>query len=96
MQFNTVDISDNRDLSIDIDWLNNNTDPNSFIYGDPHLRGWMKILLKDQRTFEYNYTNFLKHGIYIILGENINLVKYPVKLLFSQGAFTIIKISTRL
>ena len=91
MQFNSIDIVDNRDLSIAIDWLNNNTNSKSIIYGDPHLRGWMKILLKDQRTFKYNDINFSKNGIYIILAENINLVNHPVKLLFSQGAFKIIE-----
>ena len=91
MQFNSIDIVDNRDLSIAIDWLNNNTNSKSIIYGDPHLRGWMKILLKDQRTFKYNDTNFSKNGIYIILADNINLVNHPVKLLFSQGAFKIIE-----
>jgi hypothetical protein len=48
-------------------------------------------LLKDQRTFKYNDTNFSKNGIYIILTDNINLVNHPVKLLFSQGAFKIIE-----
>ncbi|HYY71234.1 MAG TPA: hypothetical protein VE595_02375, partial [Nitrososphaeraceae archaeon] len=91
MQFNSIDIVDNRDLSIAIDWLNNNTNSKSIIYGDPHLRGWMKILLKDQRTFKYNDTNFSKNGIYIILADNINLVNHPVKLLFSQGDFKIIE-----
>jgi hypothetical protein len=91
MQFNSIDIEDNRDLSIAIDWLNNNTNSKSIIYGDPHLRGWMKILLKDQRTFKYNDTSFSKTGIYIILADNINLVNHPVKLLFSQGAFKIIE-----
>jgi len=91
MQFNSIDIVDNRDLLTAIDWLNNNTDSKSIIYGDPHLRGWMKTLLKDQRTFKYNYTNFSKNGIYIIFSDNINLVSHPLKLLFSQGAFKIIE-----
>ncbi len=91
MQFNSVDIVDNRDLLITIDWLNNNTKSKSIIYGDAHLRGWMKTLLKDQRTFKYNYLNFSKNGIYIILADNINLVNHPVKLLFSHGDFKIIE-----
>ena len=91
MQSNSVDIVDNRDLLITIDWLNNNTKSKSIIYGDAHLRGWMKTLLKDQRTFKYNYLNFSKNGIYIILADNINLVNHPVKLLFSQGDFKIIE-----
>ncbi|HJU58391.1 MAG TPA: hypothetical protein VJ583_01465, partial [Nitrososphaeraceae archaeon] len=67
------------------------TKSKSIIYGDAHLRGWMKTLLKDQRTFKYNYLNFSKNGIYIILADNIKLVNYPVKLLFSQGVFKIIE-----
>jgi hypothetical protein len=91
MQFNSIDIADNRDLLITIDWLNNNTNSKSIIYGESHLRGWMKTLLKDQRTLKYNYTNFSKNGIYIILADNINSVNHPVKLLFSQGTFKIIE-----
>ncbi len=91
MQFNSIDIADNRDLLITIDWLNNNTNSKSIIYGESHLRGWMKTLLKDQRTFKYNYTNFSKNGIYIILADHINSINHPVKLLFSQGTFKIIE-----
>ena len=91
MQFNSIDITDNEDLVMTIDWLNNNTDSDSIIYGNVHFKGWMEILLKEQRTFKYNNMNYSNNGIYIILANNINLVNHPVKLLFSQGAFKIIK-----
>jgi hypothetical protein len=91
MQFNSIDITDNEDLVMTIDWLNNNTDSDSIIYGNLHFKGWMEILLKEQRTFKYNNMNYSNNGIYIILANNINLVNHPVKLLFSQGAFKIIK-----
>jgi hypothetical protein len=92
MQFNSIDILDNEDLIMVIDWLNNNTASDSIIYGDLHFRGWMETLLKDQRTFKFtNNMNYTKNGIYIILANNINLINSPVKLLFSQGTFKIIE-----
>lgn len=91
MQFNSIDIVDNRDLSIVIDWLNNNTTPKSIIHGDPYLRGWMKTSLKDHRIFQYNYTTSSSNGIYIILADKIDSIKDPIKLLFSQGVFRIIE-----
>ncbi len=90
MQFNSIDIVHNRDLSIVIDWLNNHTNPKSIIYGDPYLNGWMKILLKDQRTFQYSYTKSSHNGVHITLADKINS-KEPIKLLFSQGNFIIIE-----
>jgi hypothetical protein len=90
MQFNSIDVVHNRDLSIVIDWLNNHTNPKSIIYGDPYLNGWMKILLKDQRTFQYSYTKSSHNGIHITLADKINS-KEPIKLLFSQGNFMIIE-----
>ncbi|HET7643666.1 MAG TPA: hypothetical protein VFK40_09170 [Nitrososphaeraceae archaeon] len=91
MQFNSIDIADNRDLLHTLDWLNNNTSANSIIYGDPHLRGWMKTLLKDNRIYKYNDLNFSKNGIHVIMADNINLTNHNVKLIFSQGPFQILK-----
>jgi hypothetical protein len=91
MQFNSIDIVDNKDLLIVIDWLNNHTTPQSIIYGEPYLRGWMKTSLKDQRIFQYNYPTSSNYGIHIILADKIDSIKDPIKLLFSQGVFRIIE-----
>ena len=91
MQFNSIDIADNRDLLQALDWLNNNTSANSIIYGDLHLRGWMETLLKDNRIFKFNDLNFSKNGFHVIMANNINLTNYNVKLIFSQGPFKILK-----
>ncbi|MDW3626149.1 MAG: hypothetical protein QOK72_05855 [Nitrososphaeraceae archaeon] len=91
MQFNSIDIVDNRDLSIAIDWLNNHTNPKSIIYGDSYLSGWMKMLLKDKRIFQYNYTKSTCNGIHITLANKIDSINEPIKLLFSQGNFRIIE-----
>jgi hypothetical protein len=91
MQFNSIDIVDNRDLSIAIDWLNNHTNPKSIIYGDSYLSGWMKMLLKDKRIFHYNYTKSTGNGIHITLANKIDSINEPIKLLFSQGNFRIIE-----
>lgn len=91
MQFNSIDIVDNRDLSIAIDWLNNHTNPKSIIYGDSYLSGWMKMLLKDKRIFQYNYTKSTGNGIHITLANKTDSINEPIKLLFSQGNFRIIE-----
>ena len=91
MQFNSINIVDNKDLSIAIDWLNNHTNPKSIIYGDSYLSGWMKMLLKDKRIFQYNYTKSTGNGIHITLANKIDLINEPIKLLFSQGNFRIIE-----
>ena len=91
MQFNSIDIVDNKDLSIAIDWLNNHTNPKSIIYGDSYLSGWMKMLLKDKRIFQYNYTKSTNNGIHITLANKIDSINEPIKLLFSQGNFRIIE-----
>ncbi|HEX7142776.1 MAG TPA: hypothetical protein VF222_09905 [Nitrososphaeraceae archaeon] len=91
MQFNSIDIVDNRDLSIVIDWLNNYTTPKSIIHGDPYLRGWMKTSLKDHRIFQYNHNTSSSNGIHIILADKIDSIKDPIKLLYSQGVFRIIE-----
>ena len=91
MQFNSIDIVDNKDLSIAIDWLNNHTNPKSIIYGDSYLSGWMKMLLKDKRIFQYNYTKSTGNGIHITLANKIDSINEPIKFLFSQGNFRIIE-----
>jgi len=93
MQFNSIDIVDNEDLLMAIDWINNNTDSNSIIYGGSYFKGWMNTLLKDQRIFEYHNTDFSNNGIYIVLEavSEIDSINSPVKLLFSAGVFKIIE-----
>jgi hypothetical protein len=51
MQFNSIDILDNEDLLVAIDWLNKNTASDSIIYGGFYFKGWMNTLLKDQQIF---------------------------------------------
>ena len=97
MQFNSIDIVDNEDLLMAIDWINNKTDSNSIIYGGLYFKGWMNTLLKDQRIFEYHNMDFSNNGIYIVLEvaeevvDEIDSINSPVKLLFSQGVFKIIE-----
>jgi hypothetical protein len=38
MQFNSIDIVDNEDLLMAIDWINNKTDSNSIIYGGLYFK----------------------------------------------------------
>src|SRR5262249_8852536 len=46
MQFNSLDIKENPLLMSAIDWINNNTRPNSTVIGSSHLRGWMELELE--------------------------------------------------
>jgi hypothetical protein len=59
--------------------------------GGLYFKGWMNILLKDQRIFEYHNMDFSNNGIYIVLEaaedvvDEIDSINSPGKLLFSQG-----------
>jgi hypothetical protein len=97
MQFNSIDILDNEDLLVAIDWLNKNTASDSIIYGGFYFKGWMNTLLNEQRIFEYHNMDFSNNGIYILLetvdevADELDPLNTHVKVLFSQGVFKIIE-----
>ena len=72
MQFNSVDLKDNEDLINAIDWINTNTEKNAMIIGDKHLRGWMKTLLKEDRSFQFNGIILNKNTTYVIYLNDTN------------------------
>jgi hypothetical protein len=51
MQFNSLDIEDNKNLLSTIVWLNKNTEPDAMIVGEKHWRGFMELYLADGRTY---------------------------------------------
>jgi hypothetical protein len=54
MQFNSVDIGDNDNLLSAISYINNNTERNAIIVGEPHWRGFMELYLKDNRIYHFS------------------------------------------
>ena len=90
MQFNSIDIKDNPDLLITSEWINKNTHPDTKIYGNVYLKGWMKILLKDNRTFDFKNHMWMKKGIYIGNHNDIMNINQSFTILFSKGNFDII------
>jgi hypothetical protein len=55
MQFNSLDIQDNRKLLSAIEWINHNTEQDAVILGEKHWRGFMELYLEEGR--EYHYSN---------------------------------------
>jgi hypothetical protein len=54
MQFNSVDIQDNKNLLSAIAWLNKNTEPDAVVVGEAHWRGFMELYLADRRAYLYS------------------------------------------
>ena len=54
MQFNSLDIEDNDNLLRAIAEINENTERNAIIVGEPHWRGFMELYLKDDRIYHYS------------------------------------------
>jgi hypothetical protein len=54
MQFNSLDIQDNDNLLLTIAKINQNTEHNAIIVGEPHWRGFMELYLKDDRIYHYS------------------------------------------
>lgn len=92
MQTNVVDIDHNQDLLTAIEWINKNTQSNATIYGENHLKGWMKVTLKGNRTFDtYNNNMVNKEVIYLLDHKIKNQINQDVDILFTKGNFNIIK-----
>jgi hypothetical protein len=92
MQFNSIDIEDNNDLLISIEWINNYTESDSKIYGHTSLKGWMKIMLKENRTFDsYNNNTIMKEGIHLVENNKISNINRSADVLFTRGNFHIIE-----
>ena len=93
MQFNSVNIEDNEDLINAIDWINMNTERNATIIGDKHLRGWMNILLKEDRSYQFNGMIFNNNTTYVIYVNDLDN-RSDRENLKSFGVFQIEKITT--
>jgi hypothetical protein len=54
MQFNSLDVQDNNNLLMTITKINENTEHNAIIVGEPHWRGFMELYLKDDRRYHFS------------------------------------------
>jgi hypothetical protein len=51
MQFNSLQLKDNAKLISVIAWINDNTEHDAAIIGQKHWSGFMKLYLKEQRSY---------------------------------------------
>ncbi|MFL6473847.1 MAG: hypothetical protein ACJ701_02400 [Nitrososphaera sp.] len=54
MQFNSLDIEDNENLLKTIKEINEKTEYNAVIVGEPYWRGFMELYLKGDRTYHFS------------------------------------------
>ena len=78
MQFNSLDIEDNDNLLRAIAEINENTERDAIIVGEPHWRGFMELYLKEDRI--YHYSNDPQ-----ALGMTLEQQGYNVYLIKSEG-----------
>src|SRR3712207_9501922 len=54
MQFNSLDVQDNNNLLLAIAQINENTEHNAIIVGEPQWRGFMELNLRDDRIYHFS------------------------------------------
>jgi hypothetical protein len=54
MQFNSLDVQDNNNLLSAIAQINENTERNAIIVGEPQWRGFMELYLRDDRIYHFS------------------------------------------
>ncbi len=54
MQFNSLDVQDNNNLLLAIAQINENTEHNAIIVGEPQWRGFMELYLRDDRIYHFS------------------------------------------
>jgi hypothetical protein len=54
MQFNSLDVQDNNNLLLAIAQINENTEYNAIIVGEPQWRGFMELYLRDDRIYQFS------------------------------------------
>ena len=54
MQFNSLDVQDNNNLLLAIAHINQNTEHNAIIVGEPQWQGFMELYLRDDRIYHFS------------------------------------------
>ncbi len=75
MQFNSLDIQDNDNLLLAIAQINENTEHNAIIVGEPQWRGFMELYLKDDRIYHFSNDPLALATILEQQGHHIYLIK---------------------
>jgi hypothetical protein len=92
MQFNSLDIQDNDNLLLAIAEINENTEHNAIIVGEPHWRGFMELYLKDDRIYHYSNDPLILAATLEQQGYDVYLIKVEENL---QTSFRIENIQKR-
>ncbi len=92
MQFNSLDIRDNDNLLLAIAEINENTEQNAIIVGEPHWRGFMELYLKDDRVYHYSNDPLVLATTLEEQGYDVYLIKVEGNL---QTSFRIENIQKR-
>ena len=92
MQFNSLDIQDNDDLLLTITQINENTEHNAIIVGEPHWRGFMELYLRDDRIYHFSNDPLALATTLEQQGHHVYLIKLEGNL---QTSFRIENIQKR-
>ena len=76
MQFNSLDVEDNDELLSTIAWINKNTEQDALIVGESHLRGFMELLLEDNRAYHFSEDPQTFAETLINRGKQVYLIEF--------------------
>jgi hypothetical protein len=87
MQFNSLDIRDNKNLLSAIAWINENTEHDAIIVGEKHWRGFMELHLAEGRRYlfsddPYRFAVALRqqsNHIYLISAQGGSQTNFTIK-----------------
>jgi hypothetical protein len=75
MQFNSLDIQDNKNLLMAIAQINENTEHNAIIVGEPQWRGFMELYLRDDRIYHFSNDPLALGTLLEEQGHHVYLIK---------------------
>jgi hypothetical protein len=75
MQFNSLDVQDNNNLLLAIEQINENTEHNAIIVGEPQWRGFMELYLRDDRIYHFSNDPLALVTLLEQQGHHVYLIK---------------------
>jgi hypothetical protein len=75
MQFNSLDIEDNNNLLLAIAHINENTEHDAIIVGEPQWRGFMELYLRDDRIYHFSDDTLALATLLEQEGRHVYLIK---------------------
>jgi hypothetical protein len=87
MQFNSLDIQDNNNLLLAIARINEITEHNAIIVGEPQWRGFMELYLRDDRIYHFSDDPLALaegldqqgHHVYLIKAEGNQQISFRIE-----------------